>query len=51
MIGHKIVIAFDLQIVGFSIPDWLDFHNSVPIDIAAPGTGTGTRRRHMIAHF
>ncbi len=33
MIGQKIVIAFDLQIVSFSTPDCLDFHDSVPIDI------------------
>ena len=32
VIGQEIVIAFDLQIVGFSIPGCLDFHDSVPMD-------------------
>jgi hypothetical protein len=50
VIGQKIVITFDLQIVCFLPPGCLDPHNSVPINTLS-WHRHGTCRRERVTNF
>src|SRR5258708_33055614 len=50
VIGQKIVIAFDLQIVCFLTPGCLNLHDSVPINTVS-WRRLGTHRRERVANL